>query len=190
MDDPARRRTGERIAGDPLHRLRAPEGAHVGKDLSGAGELVPEKHCDAVEEIVLRCADERFPYPVPVEGGVEQRLHEVAVGEVVRPLALALEAGGCRIVAHRFLLEPQLREARVSYHEVAADHRHLHHELPVRVLLRAGALRGGRVAVEALGAVLFHPVEGFRELDRIVDLLVHAAGELRHVHHLVAHAEP
>ena len=44
--------------------------------------------------------------------------------------------------------------------------------------------------VRRLGAVLLHPRQGARELLRVVDLLVDAPGELGHVDHLVAHAQP
>ena len=66
------------------------------------------------------CAD-----AVPVERRVEDRLHEVAVGQVVGPLPLALEPGGDGVVAQGLFAEAQLGQARIADHQVAGDHGHL-----------------------------------------------------------------
>ena len=107
---------------------------------------------------------------------------------MVRPLALALEAGGDGAVAARLFLEAQFGQARVAVHEVAGDERHLGDELPpVLVLLGVAPLR--RVPVLTLLEVLADPLVGLLVLLGIVDALVDAARELAHVDVLVAHAQ-
>ncbi len=129
------------VAGHPLDGLGAPVGAHIGKDLGRAGQQVAEEHANAVQGIVLGGHDEGLADAVPVEGGVEDGLHEIAVGKVVRPLALPLEAGGDGIVAQGLLAKAQLGQARIADHQVAGDQGHLDGHGPVLVLLLAAALR-------------------------------------------------
>jgi hypothetical protein len=107
----------------------------------------------------------------------------------VRPLPLALEAAGDGVVALGLLAEAHLLERRVADHQVAGDQRHLDRLLPLAVELLAAALGGRRVEVLALGAVLLHPGQRLLVLGLVIDALVHAADELRHVDGLDAHAE-
>jgi hypothetical protein len=87
-------------------RLHAPVGAQVGENLGGVGEQVAEEHAGAVERVVFGGDDVGRALAVPVERGIEDGFEEIAVGEVVGPLALALETGGDGIVAVRLLAEP------------------------------------------------------------------------------------
>ncbi len=52
---------------------------------------------------------------------------------------------GDGVVAQRFFAEAQLGQARIADHQVAGDHRHLDHGLPVLVLLARRALDLGRL---------------------------------------------
>ncbi len=105
------------VASTPVTRLTAsgaPVGADVGEDLGGVGQQVAEEHGHAVEGVVLRGDDVGLPEAVPVEGRVEHRLEEVAVREVVGPLALSLEPCRDGVVAERLLAEPLLRELGIA----------------------------------------------------------------------------
>ena len=82
---------------------------------------------------MIRLAD-----AVPVEGGVEDGFHEIAVGEVIGPLALSLETAQDGIVAQGFLAKTQFGQARVADHQIAGDHGHLDHAFPILILLRRG----------------------------------------------------
>ena len=131
-------------AGGLLDGLGAPVGAHVGEDLRRVGQQVAEEHRRAVERVVLGGHDGGLADAGPVEVRVEDGLQNVAVREVVRPLALALEARGDGAVAAGLFLKAQLGQARVAVHEVAGDERHLGDELPpVLVLLRVAATPAG-----------------------------------------------
>ena len=92
------------IAGRSLDRFRAPIGAHVREHLRAVGQQLHEQHAEAVERIVFGGKDVRLTRAVPVEGRVEHRLREVAVGIEIRPLALSLEAGRDGVVADHFFL--------------------------------------------------------------------------------------
>ena len=189
VQEPARRATGQFVAGHALDGLRTPVRAHIGKHLRRAGEQMPEKHREAVEGVVLRRHDVGLADAVPVERRVEDGLHKVAVGEVVGPLALPLETGGDGVVPQRLLLVTQFRQARVAHHQIAGDERHLDRRFPVFILLRAAALLFRWIAIRAFGTVRFDPGHGLLKLDRIVDVLFETADELRHVHKFRAHAE-
>ena len=66
----------------------------------------------AVEAVIFRGDDVRRADAVPIEGGIEDRFQEIAVGLVIGPLALALETGGDGVVALRFLAKAQFGQAR------------------------------------------------------------------------------
>ena len=89
----------ERLATGFLDGLAAPVGAEVGENLGAVGEQPAEKHAGAVEGVVFGSDDVGRALAVPIERGIEHGFHEVAVGVVVGPLALALETGGDGIVA-------------------------------------------------------------------------------------------
>ena len=174
--------------GGPLDGLGAPVGTHVGEDLRRVRQQVAEQHRGAVKRVVLGGHDGRLADAGPVEVRVEDGLQNVAVGEVVSPLTLTLEAGRDGAVAASLFLEAQLGQARVAVHEVAGDDRHLGDELPP-VLVLLGVLPLRRVPVLALLEVLADPLVGLLVLFGVVDALIDAAGELGHVDVFVTHAE-
>ena len=133
--------------------------------------------------------DVRLPDAVPVEARVKDGLHEVAVGEVVGPLALALEPGEDGVMAVGFLEKPLSAQVGVADHEVADDHGHLDAHGPGLVLAVAGMPHVGGVDVRAFLAVGLDPFEGPLEFGVGVDPLLEAAVDLAHVDGLVAHAE-
>ena len=67
MQNAARRRAGERVAGDALDRVGTPIRAHVGKNLRGVGEQIAKEHGRAVETVVFRRDNVRRADAVPVE---------------------------------------------------------------------------------------------------------------------------
>ena len=99
VDDAVLRQPGERLSGDAFYRFRRPVGAHVGKYLSGAGQLVAHQHCHAVEAVVFRGDDKGFAYAVPVERAIEQRFGGIAVGVLIGPVALALKTRSDGVIA-------------------------------------------------------------------------------------------
>ncbi|MNI93014.1 hypothetical protein D3C73_1508970 [compost metagenome] len=70
---------------------------------------VPEQHGGAVQTVIFSSYNVRGTDAVPVKGAVQNRFKEVPVGEVIRPLALALEAGYDGVMAAGLFLEAQLR---------------------------------------------------------------------------------
>ena len=147
-----------------------------------------EQHRGTVEGVVLRRQDVGGAGTVPVEGGVEDGLHQVAVGEAVGPLPLPLEPSGDGTPTESLLTPALLSQARVPGHQVAGDERHLDRVAPPLVMqLRFLVVR--RVEVLALPEVLTHPGERLLMLLDVVDLLIDAARELAHVDVLVAHTE-
>ena len=189
MNEAASRLAGEAVARHSVHRIRAPVGAHIGEDLSRAREQVTEEHCQSVEAVVLRGHDVRLANSVPIKGGVEDGLEEVAIGEVIRPLALSLESRRDGIVTQGLLAVAEIRQARVADHQVASDESHLHDHLPVRVLLLAASLHLPGIVVLALAAVGLCPLRGAGQLLGVVDPLVHTTDELRHVDRFDAHPQ-
>ena len=175
-------------AGGLLDGLGTPVGAHIGEDLRRVGQQVAEQHRGTVERVVLGGHNGGLTDTGPVEVRVEDSLQDVAVREVVRPLALSLEAGGDGTVAARLFLEAQLGQARVAVHEVAGDERHLGDELPP-ILVLFGVLPLRRVPVLALLEVLADPPVRLLVLLGIVDAFFDATRELAHVDVLVAHAQ-
>ena len=167
-------------AGGLLDGLGTPVGAHIGEDLRRVGQQVAEQHRGTVERVVLGGHDGGLADAGPVEVRVEDGLQNIAVGEVVGPLTLTLEAGRDGAVAAGLFLKAQLGQARVAMHEVAGDDRHLGDELPpVLVLLRVLPLR--RVPVLALLEVLADPLVGLLVLLGIVD-----ASSIRRVNSLMS----
>ena len=189
MQEAARRLALQVAARDSLDRLGTPVGAHVREELGGAGEQVAEEHGDAVERVVFGGDDVGLADAVPVEGAVQDRLHEIAVGHMVGPLALSLKAGGDGVAAQRLFSVPEFGQARVAHHQVAGDERHLHRDLPVEVLLLAAALFLGGIVVLSFRTVLFHPGQRFFELVRVVDPFLGPADELDHVDDLYPHSQ-
>ena len=174
--------------GGPLDGLGAPIGTHVGEDLRRVRQQVAEQHRGTVKRVVLGGHDGRLADAGPVEVRVEDGLQNVTVREVVRPLALALEACRDGAVAASLFLEAQLGQAGIAVHKVAGDDRHLGDELPP-ILVLLGVLPLRRVPVLALLEVLADPLVGLLVLFGVVDALFDAAGELGHVDVLVTHAE-
>ena len=148
-----------------------------------------EEHADAVQRVVLGGDDVGLADAVPVERGVEDRLQKVAVGQVVGPLALALETGRQRIVAQRFLAVAQLGQPRVAHHHIAHHQRHLDGVLPGRFLLLRRVLHVRRIIILALDQVGIGPSQCFLELVGVVDVAVDAARHFGHVHGFNAHPQ-
>jgi hypothetical protein len=183
-------RVADLFAAGGFDRLKAPISAEVGENLRAVGEQPAEEHARAVERVVFGGDDVGRAFAVPIEGRVEDRLHEVAVREVVGPLALALETGGDRVVALRLFAESHFREHRISDHQIAGDQRHLHAVLPLAIELLAGAGGFRGVVIFAFRAVRLHPGEGLFIFGLVVLALAHAAGDFGHVDGLHPHAEP
>jgi len=89
----------------------APEGPDVGEDLRGVREEIAKEHRHAVEGVVLGRHQVRLAGTGPVEVRVGDRLEEVAVGKVVRPLTLPLETRKDGVVPGGFLAEAPDRPA-------------------------------------------------------------------------------
>ena len=183
--------TGNRqiIAGDTFDRLLAPEGTDIGESGSSTGEQVSEKHHDTVESIVF-CSDHHgFTDSVPVKGAAEHGFGEVAVGEVVGPLTLPLEAAGNGVVSVAFFAESHFCKAGIALHQVADDHCHLDDEFPLTVKLLAAVADLFRIVVGTFLAVGFDPGKSFLKLFLVINALFHAADDLRTVHRFTAHVE-
>ena len=180
----------ELVAGHALDRLCAPVGADIGEDGCGMGEQVDEEHGDAVERVVFGGHDVGGADPVPVERRGQDGLQKIAVGQVVCPLALALESGGDGVAAMGFFAVAEGLEFGVADHQVAGDQGHLDRACPVLVFFGAAALLAGGIVVLAFWAVGAHPAVGVFELFRVIDAAFHAAHELDHVDRLDAQAEP
>ena len=183
--------TGNRqiIAGDTFDRFLAPEGTDIGESGSSTGEQVSEKHHDTVESIVF-CGDHHgFTDAVPVKGAAEHGFGEVAVGEVVGPLTLPLEAAGNGVVSVAFFAESHFSKAGIALHQVADDHCHLDDKLPLTVKLLAAVADLFRIVVSTFLAVGFDPGKSFLKLFLVINALFHAADDLRAVHRFTAHVE-
>ena len=154
-------------------------------------------HADAVLAVVLGGDDVGRAEAVPVDHRVEDRLADVEVRIAVRPLALALRAGGDGVVALRpfdvlVAGDPRgraARELRVALHEVAHEDR-LAEALADQLVLgeRARELAVVLVPVDDLERLL-EPLAGALELVVVVELLVDAGVQARHVERAGAHAE-
>ena len=88
-------------AADSFNSVGAPVCTNIGEQARSAGDELSEEHGQTVETVVLGSESERLFLAVPVEGGVEHSLGEVAVGHEIGPLALTLEARGYRVVTYR-----------------------------------------------------------------------------------------
>ena len=179
----------ELVTGDPLNGLGAPVGAHIAEELGTVGQDGVEEHGHGVAGVALRGEDLLGPLAVPVEGGVEEGLEDVAVGLVVRPLTLPLEARRDGVVALGLLDEAQLGQGGVALHEVASDEEHLDAVVELLVVLLLGEAVGLRVAVLPDGEVLPGPGQGGLVLLVVVDAVGDTAVDLDHVDVLGAHAQ-
>ena len=94
----------------------------------------------AVEGVVLGGDDVGRADAVPVKRRVEDGLEEVAVGQVVGPLALALEAAGDGVVADGLFAKAQLRQRGLPIIRSRAISAILTGLGPVLVLLCAAVL--------------------------------------------------
>ena len=192
VDEAVLRRALRLPASDALHRVGAPVGTHVVEAGGGVRQQGTQQHAQAVEGIVLRGEGGGLTGAVPVEGGRHDGLGEVAVGQPVRPLPLALEATGHRVLAQSLLMPAQLVQLGVAEHQVADDHAELGDELPVLVRIHHLAAADNPrqilagVHVEALAAVGLDPGKSLLVLGLIVDVQRHTAEDLRHVHPLGA----
>ncbi len=126
---------------------------------------------------------------VPVERSIEDGLHEVAIGQVIGPLALPLETRGNRVVAQSLFSVTELLQPGIAHHQIPGDQGHLDGDLPIPILFRPAALDLHGIVVFAFRAILFHPSQRPLELLRIVDTPLHAAYELGHVDGFNTHAQ-
>jgi hypothetical protein len=65
-----------------------------------------KEHRRAIQAVVFGGKDIRLTDAIPVERGIQDRLHEIPVREVIRPLALPLEPRHDGIVPQGFFPEP------------------------------------------------------------------------------------
>ena len=190
VNDAVLRPPGERLPGDPLNGVRRPVGAHVGKHLGGAGELMTHQHGHAVEAVVFGSDDKWLAHPVPVKRAVEQRFSGIAIGVLIGPVALTLETGGDGVVAQRLLHQPFFRQFRVALHHVADAHRHQQALFQHRAALCFIALILLSVLIFAVAEVFIRPRQRHLQLGFIIDFLIDSPAQLRHVDSLDLHAEP
>ena len=171
-----------------LHRLRAPVGTHIRKNLRPVGQKLHEQHAETVQHIVFRCQHIRLSRTVPVKGSIQHGLREICIGIKVRPLTLSLEARCDGVVANHFFFA-SFRKVLVAVHQILDDAHHLHDELPVLILLFSVFLHRFRILVKAFDAVCLRPGQRLFKLCLIVDALCHAADDFHLVHGLHAHAK-
>ena len=189
VDEPVLGASLELVPGDPLNGLGAPVGAHVAEELGAVGQDGVEEHGHGVAGIALRGENLLGPLAVPVEGGVEEGLEDVAVGLVVRPLALPLEARRNGVVPVGLLDEAELGQGGVALHEVTTDEEHLDAVVELLVVLLLGEAVGLGVAVVPDGEVLPSPGQGGLVLLVVIDAVGDAAVDLDHVDVLGAHSQ-
>ena len=79
-----------------------------------AGNKAAQHHGNAVAGIILGSERGRGLRAVPVKGGIEHGLGEVAVRIEVRPLALALEAADHSVATERFFMPAHLVQTRIA----------------------------------------------------------------------------
>ena len=176
------------ISRHALDGLRAPISTHVGEHLGFVGQQLHEEHAETVQHIIFRCKDVGFAGAVVVKSGIENSLGEVTVGIEVRPLSLALEAAGDGIVADHFLFAA-LRQVGIAVHQVFDDQVHLQSEVPILVLLLAGALQIFRILIKAFLDIFVSPGFQLFEFLLVVDALCHAADHFHLVDRFHTHAE-
>ena len=176
-------------AGGLLHRFGAPVGADIGETGRGVGQQTSEQHRDAVESVVFGGEHIRGADSVPVERGVQDGFHEVAVRHVVGPLPLSLESGQDRVMPHAFFNEAVFAQIFIADHQVARDHRHLHGVFESLFRALFGKTLLAVVDVFADLAVLVGPGDRLLVFGRIVNVLVDAADDLGHIDRFAAHAE-
>ena len=108
---------------------------------------------------------------------------------MVGPLALALESGQDRVVAHAFFNEAVLAQIFIADHQVAGDHRHLHGVFEGLFRALFGEALLAVVNVFADLAVLVGPGDRLLVFGGIVDILVNAADDLGHIDRFATHPE-
>ena len=187
----------EVVAGDALGGLGRPVGAHVGEDLGAVGQQLHKEHTKAVEDVILGRKDHRLLRAFKVERGVEHSLGIVAVGPVVGPLSLTLEAGGDGVVADLFFFKC-VGEILVALDQILDDAVHLDRELPLLLFfflckldaaLFAEEFHGFGVVVAAFLAVRLRPCQRLFIRLMVVDALLHAAEDLDLVNGLDAQTQ-
>src|SRR5699024_11664553 len=114
------------MSGYSLYRIRAPVGSDITKYLSSIGQLMSQQHTNSIQGVIFGGHRIGLANPVPVERRVEDRLGEIAIGVVIRPLPLALKARGDSVMAHRFFFVVHFTKSGIAHHQIAGDKRHLH----------------------------------------------------------------
>ena len=177
------------VAGHALDGLGGPVGTDVGEAGSLPRQLVQKKHANAVHGIVLRSEGNSLTRAVPVEGAVDNRLRHIAVRVEIRPVTLTLEATANGVETEPLLLTIDGLEVGVTVHHVAEDDGHQDALTQRALLLLRGKHEVGAIAIRADVDIALGPGKSQLQLLLVVDLLLHAALHLGHVHRLHAHAQ-
>ncbi len=189
VDDTVFRNSPKRVTGNAFDRVGTPVRPDITEYLGRPRHKVTKEHDHAVEAVVFGGEDVRSPNTVPVEAGVKHGLHEVTVGQVVRPLPLPLKSRRNCVVTQRFFTKPAGSKSRIAPHEVLSDKGHLDRRLPLTVFLLPRVLCRRGVGVFPLFQVFFHPRYRPLVLFRIVYLKFYSSGHFAHVHVLVPHTQ-
>ena len=176
------------VAGGLFNGLRAPIGAHVRKNLRRVGQKLAKQHAQAVEYVVLGSQHIGLARSGPVEGCIQQRFGEIAVGIEIRPLPLSLEPGRDGVVAEHFFLAV-VGQVRVAAHQVFDDAHHFDDEGPILFLLLRRFLDCGGVFVQALLALFAGPGKRTLKFRVVINFFGHAADDFDLVHAFHAHAQ-
>ena len=102
------------MPGHALDGIGRPVGADIGEQLRRSGKQMAEQHGRAVQGVVFRSDDVGLANAVPIETCVKDRLHEVAVREMIRPLPLPLKARRQRVVALRLFGKAQFGQTGIA----------------------------------------------------------------------------
>ena len=151
---------------------------------------MPKQHRRCVQCIVFGRDDVWSTLSIPIERGVQDRFHKVAIGKVIGPLSLPLKTGRQRLVSYRLLAQSHLRELWIADHQISSDQRHLYTVRPLAVDLLTRTLGLRAVVVVTLGAILFDPRHRFVVLVLIELIFVHPSDELGHVDIFDPHPQP
>ena len=190
MNDAVLSKAGQRFTRHAFNRLWRPVGAHIGKDLGRAGELMAEQHRYAVQAVVFGCDNERFTNAIPVKGTVEQRFGGIAIWVLIGPVTLSLEARGDRVIAQGFFDQTFVCQLFVTLHHVANAHSHQQAFFQHCAALFSVTLILLRVLIFAVAEVFVRPRQRHFQLGFIIDFLVNATTQLGHINRLHLHTQP
>ncbi|MNE54004.1 hypothetical protein D3C80_1487620 [compost metagenome] len=189
MQQPVGRLALQFISGYPFNRSWTPEGPDIGKNLCRIRKQIIEQHRYPVQAVILGSHDVRGTPAVPVKGGVKNRLHEIPVRKMIRPLPLALEAPDNRVMPVSLLLKAELSQPRVPHHEVTRDKRHFDTGLPLLLLQFIADLQVLRIIVCSGAAFFFNPGQGLCKFFFIINFFLEPAHVLGHIDVFIPHAQ-